>query len=85
MYSYRVHDVATFYARLSATTPRYTADDTGGQLRAGILTAIASGVGATDIPFLDMAGNWQMLSNRLHKAIDPVFLNYGLQLTGFFI
>ena len=85
VYSYRVHDVATFYARLSGTTPRYTVDDAAGQLRAGILTAIASGLGASAIPFLDMAGNQQLLSDRLHEAIDPVFLNYGLQLTGFFI
>ncbi len=85
VYSYRVHDVAAFYARLSGTTPRYTVDDAAGQLRAGILTAIASGLGASATPFLDMAGNQQMLSDRLHEAIDPVFLNYGLQLTGFFI
>ena len=85
VYSYRIHDVAAFYARLSGTTPRYTVDDAAGQLRAGILTAIASGLGASAIPFLDMAGNQQMLSDRLHEAIDPVFLNYGLQLTGFFI
>ncbi len=85
VYAYRVHDVAAFYARLSGTTPRYTVDDAAGQLRAGILTAIASGLGASAIPFLDMAGNQQMLSDRLHEAIDPVFLNYGLQLTGFFI
>ncbi len=85
VYSYRVHDVAAFYARLSGTTPRYTVEDAAGQLRAGILTAIASGLGASAIPFLDMAGNQQMLSDRLHEAIDPVFLNYGLQLTGFFI
>ena len=77
-YSYRVHDVAAFYARLSGTTPRYTVEDAAGQLRAAILTAIASGLGASAIPFLDMAGNQ-------HEAIDPVFLNYGLQLTGFFV
>ena len=85
VYSYRVNDVAAFYARLSGTTPRYTVDDAAGQLRAGILTAIASGLGASALPFLDMAGNQQMLSDRLHEAIDPVFLNYGLHLTSFFI
>jgi len=85
VYSYRVGEPRTFFARLSGTTPRYTVDDASGQLRAAIVTAIASGIGGSEVPFLDMAANQTQLSDKLHEAIEPVFLNYGLQLTGFFL
>jgi membrane protease subunit (stomatin/prohibitin family) len=60
-------------------------DDAVGQLRAAIVTAMAAGIGASDVAFLDMAANQGVLSDRLKAAVAPVFLNYGLELTQFFL
>lgn len=85
VYSYRVDNIVTFYGKLSGTSARYTVDDAAGQLRAAILTAIASGLGGGDIAFLDMAANQSALSDRLKQAVAPVFASYGLELTQMFV
>ncbi len=84
-YAYRIAEPAAFYARLSGTTPRYTAEDAAGQLRAAILTAIGAALGSSAVPFLDMAGNQLVLSAALKDAVSPVFATYGLELTQFFL
>ena len=84
-YSYRVSDPAVVYARLSATSPRYTADDAAGQLRAAVTTAVASGLGGGGVAFLDMAANQGMLSETLQAAVGPAFAAFGLQLTSFYV
>jgi membrane protease subunit (stomatin/prohibitin family) len=85
VFSYKVADVAVFFGKLSGTTPSYTVDDAVGQLRAAIVTAMAAGIGASDVAFLDMAANQGVLSDRLKAAVAPVFLNYGLELIQFFL
>ena len=85
VYSYRITDVATFFAKLSGTVAVYTVDDAAGQLRAAILTAMASGIGGSELAFLDMAANQSLLSDKMKQAVAPVFTGYGLELTGFFL
>src|SRR3954451_3889728 len=78
VYSYRLVDPAAFWTTLSGTVPIYTVDDAAGQLRAAILTSIASNLGSSGIPFVDMAAQQDALSAALKTAIAPVFLGYGL-------
>ena len=85
VYSYKVADPRVFFAKLSGTTAQYTVEDAAGQLRAAIITAMASGIGGGEVPFLDMAGNQSVLSERLKVAVGPVFHDYGLELTQFFL
>ena len=84
-YSYRVSDPATVYARLSATSPRFTTDDAAGQLRAAITTAVASGLGGGGVAFLDMAANQTALSETLRSVVGPAFSAFGLELTSFYV
>ena len=85
VYSYRVGDEALFWSKLSGTTPVYTVDDAAGQLRAAILTAMATCIGGSDVAFIDMAASQDKFSATLKEAIRPVFLSYGLELTTFFL
>ena len=85
VYSYRIADVGSFWSKLSGTVPEYTVDDAEGQLRAAILTSIASFVGSSGVPFLDMAANQSAFSDALKTAVAPAFTNYGLELTTFYL
>lgn len=85
VYSYRIADPRTFWSRLSGTTPAYTVADAAGQLRAAILTAIASGVGGSDVAFVDMAARQDLFSAKLKEVVAPVFTEYGLELTSFYL
>jgi membrane protease subunit (stomatin/prohibitin family) len=65
--------------------PIYTVDDAAGQLRAAILTSIASTLGGSNVAFLDLAAQQDALSATLKAAIAPAFLKYGLELTSFYL
>lgn len=84
-YSYRVADVETFWTKLCGTAERYTVQDVEGQLRAAILTAIASFLGKADVAFLDMAANQQDFSKKLQEAVAPALKEYGLEIRSFFV
>ncbi len=62
VYSYKVADAGVFWAKLSGTVPAYTVEDAAGQLRAAILTSMATAIGGSDIAFVDMAANQDALS-----------------------
>ncbi len=85
VYSYRIADPSLFWNRLSGTTPRYTTTDAEGQLRAAILTSMATSLGSSDVAFVDMAANQETLSTHLRNAVGPTFTAYGLELTSFYL
>lgn len=85
VYSYRIADPGVFWTRLSGATPRYTVTDAEGQLRAVILTALASHLGSSDVAFLDMAANQDRFSASLKETMTAVFAEYGLGLTSFYL
>jgi membrane protease subunit (stomatin/prohibitin family) len=85
VYAWRIVDCPLFFQKLSGVTPAYMIEDAAGQLRAAILTAIATALGNSDVPFLDMAAQQSVLSEALKPAVAPVFAAYGLELTQFFL
>lgn len=85
VYSYKLVDPAAFWTKLSGTVPEYTVADAAGQLRAAILTTMAATLGGSDTAFVDMAAQQDALSARLKTAIAPAFLQYGLELTNFYL
>ncbi|MCA1749739.1 MAG: SPFH domain-containing protein [Parasphingopyxis sp.] len=84
-YSFRVKEIAPFYASLVGTLEKVMVKDIEPQLRAAIMTALATGLGSGGIPFLDLAANQQKLSEALKDAVDPAFAQYGLEVPSFFV
>lgn len=82
-YSFRIHDVEPFWKRLSGTFERFTIEDLDGQLRARMLTEIASFLGGSAIAFVDMAANQGQFSGKLQEALKAPFAEYGLELCSF--
>ena len=85
IYSYAIKDVKNFWTKLSGTVDAYTVENIEGQLRSAILTAIASSLAGSAVPFLDMAANQSLFSDRLKEAVSPVFAEYGLELKSFYL
>ena len=72
-YSYRVADPKLVFTELSGTRERYTVDDADGQLRGLMLQHISDAVGASGIPFLDLAANQVEFAEQLKTATAPAF------------
>jgi membrane protease subunit (stomatin/prohibitin family) len=85
VYSYRIANPGMFWTRLVGAVARYTVADAEGQLRAAILTSMATLLGSSNVAFLDMAANQDQFSANLKLAIQPTFAEYGLELTSFFL
>lgn len=77
IYSYRIVDAAAFHREVSGTRAQYTVDDLEQQLRNLVVTAMSTTFGSADVPFVDMAANQTLLSQRVAEALVPVFTRYG--------
>ena len=84
-YSFRIDDVAPFALKLMGTLERVRVEDIEPQLRSAIITAMATGLGSGSTPFLDLAANQTAMSEAMKAAVEPVFANWGLTATSFFV
>lgn len=83
MFSYRVADPKTFFTELSGTREVYTRDDVEAQLQGIMLSTMASSIGASQIPFLDMAANQALMAQQVKGDLATAFARYGLGLDEF--
>ncbi|MNK61601.1 SPFH domain / Band 7 family protein [compost metagenome] len=84
-FSYKIKNPKVFYKRVSGTRERYTAEELEGQLRAAILTTMASFFGTAEVGFVDMAANQTKFSETLKEALVEPFSDLGLQLQSFYV
>jgi membrane protease subunit (stomatin/prohibitin family) len=84
-YSFRISDVPRFFARLMGTLERVQDGDIEPQLKSTIATALATGLGTSGVPFLDLAGNQTLMSAKLKEAVTPALAEYGLAVPSFFV
>jgi membrane protease subunit (stomatin/prohibitin family) len=80
MYSYAIGDARKFFTGISGTREVYTRDDLEEQLRGILVATMASSLGASSKPFLDMAANQTLMANEVKGAIESAFASYGLKL-----
>lgn len=83
MYSYRVTDAKKFYTELSGTRELYTRDDVEEQLRGIIMATMASSLGTSGVPFLDMAANQALMASKIKADFTVALERYGLGLDEF--
>lgn len=79
-FAYSIVDVPLFWDTLVGSLDRFATDDLEPQLRAAIVTALATRLGGGQVPFLDLAANQAALSAALIADLAPVFARYGLEL-----
>jgi membrane protease subunit (stomatin/prohibitin family) len=83
MYSYRVADARKFFTEISGTREAYTRDQVEDQLRGIMLATMASSLGASNIPFLDMAANQALMAQQVKGDLAGAFARYGIGLDEF--
>jgi membrane protease subunit (stomatin/prohibitin family) len=80
MFSYAIADAKKFFTSISGTRAAYTRDDLEEQLRGILVSTMATALGASPKPFLDMAANQTLMANEVKAPIAAAFDKYGLAL-----
>ena len=80
MYSYRISDPAKFFKEVSGVAAQYSGVDLENQLRNIAVTQLAAAFGSSGIPFLDMAANQVLLSQKIGELLGAEFAKLGLAL-----
>ena len=84
-YAFRVSDPATFLRQLVATDPSFETYEIANQLRNVIVSRLVDALGSARIPVLDLAGNYEKLSQVARERIAPEMQSMGLTVTQFFV
>ncbi len=84
-YAMKVSDPATFLRQLVATDPAFETFEISNQMRNTIVARFVDVIGQAKIPVLDLAGNYEKMSNLALQRIAPELAGMGLSLTLFYI
>ncbi len=84
-YTFRVTDPGKFIKEVSGTDGHFTVDEVSHQLRDMIVAGFGDALGSSNIPVLDLLGNFDELGQFVKAKMNPEFLSYGLEVTKFFI
>ncbi|MCM5678966.1 SPFH domain-containing protein [Schlegelella sp. S2-27] len=82
-YAYRIVDPKKLMSTISGTRDAYRMDDVEDQLRGTIVTAMATSIGKSGVPFLDLAANQTELGRIVREAAQASFAALGLSLESF--
>ena len=80
-YSIRIKEPVTFIKEIVGTDGHFQTEEITNQLRNLIVSRFASILGESEIPVLDLAANYDQLSDFINTMIKPEFLEYGLEIT----
>jgi membrane protease subunit (stomatin/prohibitin family) len=84
-WSFRLEKVAPFASTLLGTLGELRVSDIEPQFRSLIATTMASALGNSGVPFLDLAANQQKLSDTLKAAVATAVESWGLKVQSFFV
>lgn len=85
MYSYKITDVTQFYQTITGMNDNYRAEQIEPQLRNLIVSDLASGLGQSEIAFIDLAANQGLMADEIKKELQPDFAKYGLAVESFVV
>ncbi len=84
-YAMHVSDPATFLRQQVATNPVFESVQISGQMRDTIVSRFTDVVGQSHIPALEMAGNYDKISQIALEKIKPDLASLGVELTLFYV
>lgn len=85
IYSIRVADPRAFIKEIAGTNGRFETEDIEGQLKRTLVSGFTDALGESKIPALDLASNYDELSQFCRNKLNEEFKSYGLELTKFFV
>src|SRR5919202_1273840 len=85
IYSIRVSDPRAFIKEVAGTNRHIETEDIEGQLKRTLVSSFTDALGESKIPALDLASNYDELSQFCRQKLNEEFKTYGLELTKFFV
>ena len=85
IYSIRVSDPRAFIKEVTGTSGHFETEDIEGQLKRTLVSGFTDALGESKIPALDLASNYDELSQFCRNKLNEEFKSYGLELTKFFV
>lgn len=85
IYSMRVADPREFIKQIAGTNARFVTEDIEGQLRRTLVSGFSDALGESKIAALDLASNYDELSNFSKQRLQEEFKTLGLELTKFVV
>ncbi len=84
-YGFRVTDAEALLRECFGTNAVYKAGDIDGQIKRCAVSTLSDAIAESKIPALDLAANYDELSNYAIQMINPKLASLGIQLTSFVI
>ena len=85
IYSFRVSDPVAFLKEVFGTTELMTVEGVEGHIKRTIVSALSDILAQSKIPALDLAANYDELSQFALTSLAPRFVNLGLKLESFVV
>ncbi len=85
IYSFKVSDAAKFLKEVFGTAALFTVEGVEGQIKRTLVSGLSDAIAESKIPALDLAANYEELSDYAMKAINPKLAELGLTLCSFVI
>ena len=85
IYAFRVTNPETFLKEVFGTNSMFTVEDVEGQIKRSLVSGLSDAIAESKIPALDLAANYEELSQYSLKALSPKLEALGLSLTSFVI
>ena len=84
-YTMKVTDGAKFIKEVTGTDGEFTTSEISDQLRNLVITRFTDALGESKIPMLDLASQYDELSDFCKGKLSPEFLEYGIDITKFLV
>ena len=85
IYSFRVAEPAVFLKEVFGTSAYMTVDGVTGQIKRTLVSGLSDAIAQSKIPALDLAANYDELSQYALQTLAPRIENLGLKLESFVI
>ena len=85
IYSFRVADPVAFLKEVFGTSGLMTVDGVTGQIKRVLVSGLSDAIAQSKIPALDLAANYDELSQFALQSLSPRIANLGLKLESFVI
>lgn len=85
IYSFKVSDPETFLKQVFGTSALFTVDGVEGQIKRTLVSGLSDAIAESKIPALDLAANYDELSQYALNSINPKLASLGLTLCSFVI
>ena len=85
IYSFKVSDPVKFLKEVFGTASLFTVEGVEGQIKRTLVSGLSDAIAESKIPALDLAANYEELSDYALKAINPKLADLGLTLCSFII